>query len=123
MQKDVVIVTFQYRMGAFGFLSLDDPSLNIPGNAQFRDQIFALNWIKRNIGNFGGDPGNVTLFGESWGGIAASYHLASEKSKGLFHKAILMSGTALHGLCSMVPRRKWENGSTVVSTAWLQRTD
>lgn len=52
MQKDVVVLNFQYRMGVFGFLSLDDPSLNIPGNAQFRDHIFAL-------------PNNVTLFGES----------------------------------------------------------
>lgn len=90
MQKDVILVTFQYRIGIFGFLSLDDPTLNIPGNAQFRDHIFALKWIQTNIGNFGGDKNNVTLFGESWGGGSACYHLISEKSKNLFHRAILM---------------------------------
>lgn len=107
MQKDVVVVTFQYRMGVFGFLSLDDPSLNIPGNAQFRDHIFALHWIQRNIAQFGGDPNNVTLFGESWGGGSTNYHMLSEKSKGLFHRGILMSGSALNGVYSTIPKRKW----------------
>lgn len=107
MQKDVVLVTFQYRMGVFGFLSLEDPTLNIPGNAQFRDHIFALKWIQRNIKNFGGDANNVTLFGESWGGGATSYHLISNKSKGLFHRAILMSGTALNNYYSYFPTRNW----------------
>lgn len=107
MQKDVVLVTFQYRIGVFGFLSLDDPSLNIPGNAQFRDHIFALKWIQRNVSRFGGDPNNVTLFGESWGGGSTSYHMLSPQSKGLFHKGILMSGTALNPLYSILPRREW----------------
>lgn len=102
-----MLVTFQYRMGVFGFLSLDDPSLNIPGNAQFRDHIFALKWIQRNIGKFGGDPKNVTLFGESWGGGATNYHMMSDKSKGLFHRGILMSGTSFNGIYSFLPRRKW----------------
>lgn len=48
-----------------GFLSLDDPELNIPGNAGLKDQTFALKWVQRNIANFGGDPENVTVFGES----------------------------------------------------------
>lgn len=107
MQKDVVVVTFQYRIGVFGFLSLDDPSLNIPGNAQFRDHIFALKWVQRNIEKFGGDPNNVTLFGESWGGGSTSYHMISDKSKGLFHRGILMSGCALNAIYSIVPRRNW----------------
>lgn len=61
LQKDVVFVSFQYRMGVFGFLSLEDPKLKVPGNAQFRDQIMALKWIQTNIANFGGDANNVTV--------------------------------------------------------------
>ena len=94
-------------MGVFGFLSLDDQSLDVPGNAQFRDHIFALKWIQRNIEKFGGDPNNVTLFGDSWGGGSTNYHMLSEKSRGLFHRGILMSGTALNTIYSLVPRRNW----------------
>lgn len=65
MQKDVILVTMNYRLGPVGFLSLDDPELNIPGNAGLKDQTFALKWVQRNIANFGGDPNNVTVFGES----------------------------------------------------------
>ncbi|KAG5684334.1 hypothetical protein PVAND_013569 [Polypedilum vanderplanki] len=107
MQKNVVLVTFQYRIGIFGFLSLDDPELNIPGNAQFRDHIMAMKWVQENIANFGGDPNNVTLFGESWGGGATGYHMISPKSKGLFHRGILMSGTPLNNIYSFMPRRNW----------------
>lgn len=65
MQQDVVLVTVNYRLGPVGFLSLDDPELNIPGNAGLKDQTFALKWVQRNIARFGGDPNNVTVFGES----------------------------------------------------------
>lgn len=65
MQKDVILVTVNYRLGAFGFLSLDDPDVNIPGNAGLKDQTFALKWVQRNIERFGGDKENVTVFGES----------------------------------------------------------
>lgn len=65
MQKDVVLVTFNYRLGPIGFLSLQDPELGVPGNAGLKDQTFALKWVQRNIANFGGDKENVTIFGES----------------------------------------------------------
>lgn len=67
----------------------------IPGNNGLKDQVMALRWVQENIDNFGGDPGQVTLFGESAGGASAGYHLLSPLSKGLFHKAILQSGTPL----------------------------
>lgn len=65
MQKDVVLVTFNYRLGVIGFLSLKDPELNIPGNQGLKDQVFALKWVKNNIASFGGDPENITLLGQS----------------------------------------------------------
>lgn len=65
IEKDIVLVSFNYRLGAIGFLSLSDPFLDIPGNAGLKDQVLALKWIKENIKNFGGDSNNVTIFGES----------------------------------------------------------
>lgn len=65
LQKDIVFVTLNYRVGPIGFLSLKDPKLDVPGNAGLKDQVFALKWIQRNIANFGGDPDNVTLLGTS----------------------------------------------------------
>lgn len=65
MQKDVILVTVNYRLGPVGFLSLNDPDLNVPGNAGLKDQTYALKWVQRNIGSFGGDASNVTIFGES----------------------------------------------------------
>lgn len=106
MQKELVLVTFNCRIGALGFLSLDDEELGIPGNAGLKDQTVALKWIKRNIENFGGDADNITLFGESSGGASVHYHLISEQSKNLFHKAIVMSGAAFNKSYALLPRRK-----------------
>ncbi|XP_055837765.1 carboxylic ester hydrolase isoform X2 [Episyrphus balteatus] len=92
MQEDVVVVTLNYRLGVFGFLSL--PEADIPGNAGLKDQRLALQWIKENISRFGGDPNNVTMFGESVGGACVHLHFLSENSEKLFHKAIVQSGTA-----------------------------
>ncbi|XP_026318641.1 esterase FE4-like [Hyposmocoma kahamanoa] len=95
LKKDVILVTFNYRLGILGFLCLGIKEA--PGNAGIKDQIAALKWVKKNIAKFGGDPDNVTLFGESAGGASSSVLLASEATKGLFNRVIIQSGSALAG--------------------------
>jgi len=95
-EKDVVVVTINYRLGPFGFLSLpelaaQDPD-NSSGNYGLLDQVEALQWVRDNIEHFGGDPDNVTIFGESAGGWSVCNLLACPLAEGLFHKAILQSG-------------------------------
>nr|WGO51723.1 putative antennal esterase CXE25 [Ectropis grisescens] len=92
-QHDVILVTINYRLEALGFLCLDTPE--VPGNAGMKDQVFALRWVRDNIEKFGGDPNNVTLFGESAGAASVNYHMFSPMSQGLFHKAIAHSGTCI----------------------------
>ncbi|XP_071973115.1 cocaine esterase-like isoform X2 [Engystomops pustulosus] len=87
---DIVLVIIQYRLGILGFLSTGDSQAS--GNYGFLDQVAALQWIKENIADFGGDPDCVTIFGESAGGVGVSVLMASPLSKGLFHKAIAESG-------------------------------
>lgn len=96
MTEDIVFVTTNYRVGILGFLRLNDTSLGVTGNAGLKDQALALKWIQKNISKFGGDPGNVTIFGESAGSASVSYQVLSPASKGLFHKAIMQSGCALN---------------------------
>ena len=93
MKKDVLLVTINYRLGPLGFLSLGNE--DVPGNAGLRDQSLALKWVNENIVNFGGDPGSITIFGESAGSLSVALHLISPISEGLFHRAILQSGTAI----------------------------
>lgn len=92
-QKDVILVTINYRLEALGFLCLDTE--DVPGNAGMKDQVLALKWVKENIDKFGGDPNNVTLIGESAGAASAMYHMFSSMSKDLFHKVIAQSGTCI----------------------------
>ncbi|KAK3886908.1 hypothetical protein Pcinc_008964 [Petrolisthes cinctipes] len=92
-QGGVVVVTVQYRLGVYGFLSTEDEVL--PGNLGLRDQTEALRWVKDNIHKFGGDPNRVTLFGESAGAGSVHLQVLSPHAKGLFQRAILQSGTAL----------------------------
>lgn len=89
-----------------GFISFDSPELGLPGNAGLKDQNLALRWVVDNIANFGGDPQNITLFGESAGGCSVHYHMVSDMSRGLFQRAIVMSGCVLNNW-SVVPRRKF----------------
>ncbi|KAL7645206.1 UNVERIFIED_CONTAM: hypothetical protein RMT77_003592 [Armadillidium vulgare] len=93
MDKQIVLVIIQYRLGILGFLSTEDEIL--PGNMGLKDQLLALKWVKENIECFGGDPNIVTIFGQSAGGSSVHYHLLSPASKGLFQRAIMQSGTAL----------------------------
>ncbi len=96
--KGVVLVTINYRLGVFGFLATADLAKEADGasgNYGLMDMISALQWVKANIAGFGGDPGNVTIFGESAGSFAVSTLMASPMAKGLFHKAIGESGGAV----------------------------
>jgi para-nitrobenzyl esterase len=91
-ERGVVFVTINYRIGQLGWLALPELSAESPqgvsGNYGLLDQIEALTWAQRNIAAFGGDPGNVTIMGESAGGLSVAYLLASPLARGLFHKAI-----------------------------------
>ncbi|XP_063991352.1 uncharacterized protein LOC135169896 [Diachasmimorpha longicaudata] len=93
LDKEVVLVSFNYRLGPLGFLSTADKVL--PGNQGLKDQVLALKWVQNNIGAFGGDPNRVTIFGESAGGASTHYLMLSPLAKGLFHRVISQSGTAL----------------------------
>jgi para-nitrobenzyl esterase len=95
--KGVVLVTINYRLGVFGFLATADlakEANGAAGNYGLLDMVAALQWVKANIRNFGGDPENVTIFGESAGSFAVSTLMASPVARGLFHKAIGESGAA-----------------------------
>ncbi|MFW9949020.1 MAG: carboxylesterase/lipase family protein [Candidatus Thorarchaeota archaeon] len=87
---NAVVVSFNYRLGALGFLNLP----GIPPNLGIQDQILALKWIKENIEAFGGNSDNITIFGESAGGQSVAILVAIPSSKGLFHRAIIQSGNA-----------------------------
>ena len=95
---DVVVVTFNYRLGALGYLahpSLRDNAMGAMGNWGLLDQVAALQWVRDNIAAFGGDPANVTLFGESAGGMSVAVLLGTPQAEGLFHKAIVQSGAVV----------------------------
>jgi len=90
-KKDVVVVSIGYRLNVFGFFKHPEMKEET-GNFGLEDEILALKWIKENIGDFGGDPSNITYFGESAGGAHVSYLIASPEAKGLFKRGIIQSG-------------------------------
>ena len=97
---DVVVVSFNHRLNILGFLylaELADGRFPDSGNAGMLDVVAALEWVRDNIAAFGGDPGNVTVFGQSGGGFKISMLMAMPAARGLFHKAIVQSGSAIRG--------------------------
>jgi para-nitrobenzyl esterase len=114
-KKGVVLVTFNYRLGAFGFFThpelTKESGRNASGNQALADSIAVLQWVKTNIAAFGGDPNNVTIFGESAGAAMVGGLVGSPVAKGLFHRAISESGAWMGlGLGPMAPRAQAERG-------------
>jgi para-nitrobenzyl esterase len=115
---DVVVVTLNHRLNVFGFLHLGDIAgrpFATAGNQGMLDIVHALNWVQRNIRRFGGDPGNVTIFGESGGGRKTSTLMGMPAATGLFHRAIIHSGPGIH----LQPRDK----ATAVANALLDELE
>ncbi|XP_063823083.1 juvenile hormone esterase-like [Ostrinia nubilalis] len=94
IRNGIVLVTINYRLEILGFLCLDTE--DIPGNAGIKDQVAAMRWVKKNILNFGGDPENITIFGQSSGAACVTYHCVSPMTKGLFKRAIAQSGCMMN---------------------------
>lgn len=105
---NVIVVTFQYRLGVLGYLStpvLDaETDGGVSGNFGLMDQQAALRWVRRNVREFGGDPSRVTIFGESAGAVNTCMHLGMPGSAGLFHRAIVQSGSCASALTPDVRR-------------------
>lgn len=91
MDRDIVLVMFNYRLASLGFLAMG--TKEAPGNSGMKDQVLVLRWVQKNIEKFGGNKNLVTIFGYSAGGFSVTAHLASPMSKNLFHRAIAMSGS------------------------------
>ncbi|MFT4020926.1 MAG: carboxylesterase family protein [Acinetobacter sp.] len=124
-KNGVVFVSFNYRVGRFGFFA--HPSLanqKLRGNYALMDQIAALKWVQQNIQKFNGDPQNVTLFGESAGGYSVNSLLLTDLTTGLFQKAIIQSGSGRH---NMVPNQTWQQaekaGIAFANKHHIQGTD
>ncbi|XP_058807483.1 juvenile hormone esterase-like [Phymastichus coffea] len=105
LRKDIILVTFNYRLGIFGFLNLEDEAA--PGNQGLKDQILAFKWVQANIAKFGGDPNNVTAFGESAGAICIQLLALSPMGKGLFNKMICQSGSIFNSWARLKNPKKY----------------
>ncbi len=117
---DVVVVTINHRLNIFGFLYLGHiggMEYAESGNAGMLDLVAALHWVHENIAAFGGDPANVTIFGESGGGAKASILMAMPQARGLFQKAIVQSGSQLDGL---TPEEATQNALTFLAVMGLK---
>ncbi|CAG4959080.1 unnamed protein product [Parnassius apollo] len=113
MDRDMVVVTINYRLGPLGFLSTGDEV--IPGNAGLKDQSLALQWVKNNIIMFGGNPDSITLTGCSAGGASVHYHYLSPMSKETFHRGIAFSGSAFSSWThAMKPAEKARSLAAIV---------
>jgi len=109
-RQGIILVAFNYRLGRLGFFAF--PALSrehreeLKGNYAYMDQIAALKWVQQNIAAFGGDPKNVTVFGESAGGVSVHTLLTSPLAHGLFQKAISESGGGRDGVLTGRPMTK-----------------
>ena len=103
----MVVVTLNHRLNVLGFLDLSafGDKYKYSGNVGIMDIVAALNWVKNNISNFGGDPGNVTIFGQSGGGGKVNTLMAAPSAKGLFHRAITQSGSTIKVMESQISKK------------------
>ncbi len=121
----IVLVSFNYRLGNFGFFA--HPALTAEqsggplGNYALMDQIAALEWVQRNIAAFGGDPANVTIFGESAGGMSVHVLLTTRLARGLFHKAVIESAGGRPGLLGARPLSGGPNSAESIGLALAKR--
>jgi para-nitrobenzyl esterase len=124
-KRGVVLVSFNYRIGHFGFFA--HPALTAEqqggplGNYAFMDQIAALKWVKKNVAAFGGDPGNVTIFGESAGGMSVHVMMTSPLAAGLFQKAIVQSGGGRPGMLGDRPISGGHDSAEAKGVAFAKR--
>ena len=125
-RKGIVLVTVNYRLGPLGFLAHPALSAESPqrasGNYGILDQIAALQWVRSNIARFGGDPSRVTIFGESAGGMSVGALIGSPLAKGLFHRAILESGTGTGGFVARTDSAQ-ATGTRVAAALGVTGTD
>lgn len=105
VQEDVCIVTFNYRLSSFGFLSTADQ--HAQGNYGLKDMVAALKWVNENIAAFGCNPHNVTVFGQSAGSVSVNLMMLSEMARGLFQQAIMQSGSAVTPFALQTNPRKY----------------
>lgn len=121
-REGAVFVNLNYRLGPLGFLALPELTAESPhrasGNYGFLDQIAALEWIKRNIARFGGDPDNVTIAGQSAGSMSVLTLQASPLAKGLFHRAVGMSGAMIGGPVKMSSLSQAEQDGEKLKAVW-----
>ncbi|CBY30570.1 unnamed protein product [Oikopleura dioica] len=118
---DVVVVSLNYRLGPFGFMPrLDD---SVSDNAGLLDQRLAMQWVKTNIHKFGGDPDNVTIFGESAGGASVGMHLISPKSWPLFNRAVMQSGSTMSNWASATEELAFSKTLELGRKAGIQSCD
>ena len=119
----VIVVTINYRLGYLGFLATAglDAEGHVAGNYGLQDQQFALDWVRRNIGGFGGDASNVTIFGESAGGLSVLSNLVSPSAYGLFNRAIVESGAYALNLPTLSQAET--AGATVAAAVHCAATD
>jgi para-nitrobenzyl esterase len=116
-QEDIVVVTVNYRLGAFGGLMLDESGIG--ANNMLRDQLAALSWLRCNIGAFGGDPGRIVLAGQSAGAMSVAALLAVPAAKGHYHAAIIQSG---HHQGTAAPSAALHRRDALLARLGLQRS-